>query len=139
LTRLQTFGPAGQEAVAAWFEELAEKIAARRRLFHSPNLGRLMFRLGLRQHASWLRKEDWSWGKIGYALMCLRNRKQVCQWMADWRERKAPELWMLTNLVVALHETGNEAEAREAVHHALRLPSRDSTRPRFQLWAAIDS
>ncbi|TXT49746.1 MAG: TPR domain-containing protein [Limisphaerales bacterium] len=96
-----------------------------------------MLRL-LRAHYPLLRSSDWLWGKVGYALTCLKWRRRLLRWFADWRTRKQVEPWMLYNFITQLHAAGNDAEADAVVRHALTLPFRDQVNGRLRLWAALE-
>lgn len=96
-----------------------------------------MLRL-LWSHYSVLRNSDWLWGKVGYALTCLKWRRRLRRWFADWRTRKQVEPWMLYNYITQLHVVGDDAEADAVIRHALTLPFRDQVTPRLRLWAALE-
>lgn len=63
------------------------------------------------------------WGKVGYALVCLRQDRTLLKWMRGWRSRDGVESWMLQNLAVALLRKRRDAEALEV----LRFIARDLT------------
>ncbi len=142
LRRLQKLGKAGEEAVISYISALGETVnqrRVRRELLVPPYFASSLLRLILRRHSSWLRRDDRGWGNVGYALYCFGKSVQTRKWLGDWRERKHAEPWMLNNLVTVLHRSGEDAEAAEVVRHVLAMPLRDSMRPRFQMWAAIEA
>jgi tetratricopeptide (TPR) repeat protein len=126
LNQLSRAGDVGRQAVLTYLETEAE---------HGKKWS---FRRAFRRHRTWLREQDRSWGLIGFGLVRLRAFQQAAIWLAGWKERKGVEPWMLYNLVLALQATGREAEALEAMRHALQLGQTDSTLSFFKLWLAFE-
>jgi len=142
LNKLQKSGKAGEEAVIAYVSALGDAVNARRSkraLFSPPYFASSLLRSVLSRHSSWMKQNDRAWGNLGYALFCFGKAAEARRWLGDWRGRKQAEPWMLSNLVVVLHRRGEDVEAAELIHHVLAMPRRDSTRSRFQLWAAIEA
>ena len=140
LNRLQARGEIGRRATVSCLEALAEacqRFQARRDVF-GPRKCRRLFRRVLRRHRDWLRANDWSWGKVGYAMTVLGRFREAERWLADWKNRPGAELWMLHNVVWVLQRKGRDAEASEIIRHGLTMPGRDGTQVRFGLWVAIE-
>lgn len=101
-----------QSAARAHFELLGDKSAA-----WFSVLGSLLL-LGAAS-----RKNDVTWGKIGFAL--TRARAYVaCQiWLSDYARRSATEAWMLHNYRICALENHQRQSGLRAAEHALTLPT----------------
>jgi hypothetical protein len=84
-----------------------------------------------------LRAHDWSWGNVGYCYLESDEPRTAIDWLSDWRERKELEPWMLWNLVLALRERDQDAEAYQVSEHSLTLPP-DSMSDAHTLLLAIE-
>ncbi|MBI5380407.1 MAG: tetratricopeptide repeat protein [Opitutae bacterium] len=87
------------------------------------------------RHRTWLRKDNATWGIVGYALSRAGFSRWLIRWMADWREHREASPWMLFNLSLCLYNAGRDAEAHQVVDAALQLPA-DHTRTAFVAWTA---
>lgn len=94
-----------------------------------------VLRWHLWRRGQWLASNDATWGTVGFVLTNLSWHRRRARWMADWRERKNVEPWMLSNLAHALMALDRSEELAEVVAGALRLPV-DHTRASFVAWAA---
>lgn len=74
-----------------------------------------------------LRENLQTWGHTGYILLNLGDVRGTIDWMADWRDRKGAESWMLWNLSLALRMESRNGESREVSNHALTLQPDDLT------------
>ncbi len=140
LGRLREKGETGVRAFAAQIDLLgdnAQRASSTNDLTGSWNCSWHTRRL-LWNHQDYLRRHDLLWGKVGYAMNCLGWRRRVIRWLADWRERKDLEPWMLYNYITQLQRVGDDAEADAVIRHALTLPVRNEVVPRLRLWAALE-
>lgn len=96
----------------------------------------LVLRWHLWRSGAWFAGCDRTWGTVSYVLAQMGWHRRLAAWMADWRERKAVEPWMLSNLAHALIDLDHMGELDAVVTAALRLPA-DQTRPKFIAWAAL--
>lgn len=90
----------------------------------------------IQKFAEELRRDDMTWGMVGYALLTLRRETEVIDWLADWRERAEARPWMLWNGVLALRTQKREREAYEMSEHALQLPP-DHVSSTHRVWVAL--
>jgi len=92
----------------------------------------------IQEHAATLATDDLAWGNIAHAYETLEELDKGIAWTDDWKQRAAPQPWMLLNRVDALRARGREAEAIEVSRFALTLPP-DYTRGWHALWLAFDA
>jgi hypothetical protein len=97
----------------------------------------LQFRRLWRARRDWFRQDDLLWGKVGYALSCAGRHQNAAAWLADWRQRKEVEPWMLDNLLIAYQETGCDAEAATLIEDARACPRHGGGFVRFDLFHAL--
>jgi tetratricopeptide (TPR) repeat protein len=126
LRELAVRSPAGLEAAVAFIHEIYEAKEKWR-----------FFRF-LRSNEDWLRKNTRVWGSIGYALAGFRRHRRLVRWMADWRQRKDAEAWMLVNLVEGLRALGRDNEAIEVSRHALTIPN-ENNYGSHRAWLAVEA
>jgi tetratricopeptide (TPR) repeat protein len=142
LNKFVKIGKAGENAIVTYLSVLGEAIdhdRSRRHILSRARLaGGAMSRI-IRRHSEWLRKDDWAWGKTGYALFCAAKTTEGVKWLADWRERPQAQPWMLVNYIAMLHRRGHDAEANEVVQHVLSRPDQDNIPARFPILGAIEA
>jgi tetratricopeptide (TPR) repeat protein len=112
-------------AVRAYFEVLGDRSSGLLRLLAA------LLVLGAEA-----RRNDATWGKVGYALTRTRAYVVGQLWLADYAERQDAQAWMLHNYRVAALENHQPAAALRAVEHALTLPA-DDTLPHHLAFAAF--
>lgn len=92
----------------------------------------------LRRYDQEFRRDDATYGLVGFALVGNKLLRETVAWFADWRTHSNLEPWMLLNLAGALRDLGQDAEAAEVGKHALTL-TRDHTFSEHNIWLAIDA
>jgi cellulose synthase operon protein C len=130
-----------RRGVVCYIETLAQRyqqFTQARDLF-GPRRCRAWLRRAVKANEAWLRDDDQSWGRVGYALSSMGLHSHARAWLGDWRARKKAEPWMLYNLVLSCHQAGDEPGAREVVGYALQLPAVDSATPTLRLFAALEA
>jgi hypothetical protein len=93
----------------------------------------------LRARTQQLRGDVLPWGTAGYALHTMRDYPRAVGWMADWRDRKDAEGWMLVNVAEAHRALGNDAEAHEIDTRGLAVSPFGNPRGIHTLWLAADA
>jgi tetratricopeptide (TPR) repeat protein len=133
-------GEIRRRAIVRFVEALGEnyhRFSTQRDVIY-PHLFRFLLGRVLRKHRSWLHEDDWSWGKVGYALASQKKMKAVAAWLGDWKNRKRIEGWMLHNLAFALHEIGRDVEALAVCRHGLTLPFDGKIHQGFNVWVGFE-
>ncbi len=94
----------------------------------------------IRLRRDYLRGNVKLWGTTGYAFHTLRDYRAAIDWLADWRERKGVEAWMLVNIAEPHRALGNVAEAHAISEHAITLGDEQSLAHGIHLlWLACDA
>jgi hypothetical protein len=119
LSRLRSRGAAGLRATEAYLGQAK------------------LFRTGLfiACHASWLREHVSLWALAGYALVTRGRYRRARRWFADYRAR-APQPWMMINVIAAFQAGSDTAEADSAVEFACTLPGAQKE-GKLRLWNAF--
>jgi hypothetical protein len=73
----------------------------------------------IKREGTELARDTRCWGQAGYAFTTLGLYKEAAAWLADWRERKDAEPWMVFNLAYALRHLGRDEEANEVSRQVL--------------------
>ncbi|MFN7139426.1 MAG: hypothetical protein ACK4UN_08815, partial [Limisphaerales bacterium] len=128
-----------RRAIVCYVETIADKfseaVGKNQRVYS--RVYRLLLNRALKKHGELLRKDDWAWGKVGYALTTVKNFKAVIRWLSDWQQRKGIEAWMIYNLAVALRARGRDKEAAEVSRHGLTLEFDHNMHQMFHCWLAF--
>ncbi len=82
-----------------------------------------------------LRQHTQTWGSVGYVLLNVGYKLATIDWLADWREHKDLESWMLWNLSLALRYVRRDADSYEVSSYAVTLPPDDLTQAHTLLMA----
>jgi tetratricopeptide (TPR) repeat protein len=119
LARLRSRGPAGIRATEAYLRTASPLVV-------------LVF---IPRFAESLRAQLSLWALAGYALIARQNYRRACRWFADYRAR-APQPWMMSNVIVALQAVRRDAEADAAIEFACALPGAEQE-SMVRLWNAF--
>jgi hypothetical protein len=147
--RLRPFGEVGKEALCAWIAAMADwsvnppKDSFWSVPFYHPFPPQVWFRSrGFRgviaKERERFRADDRLWGVAGYAYRTVRDYTSAAAWMADWRDRKGAEGWMLVNPAEAYRAHGRGDESHAISLYAIE---RCSGHPRgiHLLWLGADA
>ena len=95
----------------------------------------------IKQNADWIRQDTHCWTLVAFAYAdnpTVIRKKEIRDWIQNWRDRSDYEPWMLTNVHELCRITGDYAGGQEAVQLALSMPP-DHMQSQLRLWAAHDA
>ena len=73
----------------------------------------------LEEQRSLMRGETMLWGTGSYVLLVAGRTREAMEWLADWRERKDREPWMVANHALATAHASGPLAAEEAWREVL--------------------
>ncbi|MGI9473351.1 MAG: tetratricopeptide repeat protein, partial [Rubripirellula sp.] len=95
----------------------------------------------IRRNQEWIVGDTHCWTLVAYAYAdnpTAVKKKQIRDWIRDWRDREDYEPWMLTNVHELCRIVGDAQGGRDAVQLALSMPP-DHMQSQLRLWAAHDA
>lgn len=92
-------------------------------------------RWAMRSMGDRLRRDDHSWGQVGYALNVMNRYRACWKWMRDWRRRDGVEPWALFNALQGAWRVRAYDDVLAIGEAALALPA-DHSRSLHLVWHA---
>jgi tetratricopeptide (TPR) repeat protein len=100
---------------------------------------KLLFRWVLHRKAEVLKGDDAAWGQVGYGLTRFDMLPRVAEWLADWRERKVVQPWMLFNYCLGLRDVGRYLESTEIARHVIDCWAHRDGSSDMHLYLAVEA
>ena len=125
LPKMIESGPLGHEALVTYID-----------LLGTPSRGSRLPGV-IQQFNETLRKSNRGWAKVGGSLVMARQYSLAVAWLADWKDRKELEPWMLHPLTRGLFAMGRFDEAYSVSQSAAKMHP-DATSADHEVWLALE-